>query len=267
MKHYCERNNIYKFLSLLLFNDVKSIVCPSSVLITTKRITVLHQFFSKISFPLMIRLDYSTYPNKKFLGGVEVQSINDLIEINNFIIENKCFTLIQSYISRFENDFNMGLLLSSNDYVIVEYLGSGFDAGDLRLGKITPHEIKQISLLKNNTQSIKVCTKTEYQISRELRIAQIKKLLAYQNFVTSKKILAENIEKLDTSNVDYKVDYNPPMDYQKISQIIEKKIITFSHSLKRIVIHLPDSNAYVASLSVNRNKLLLWDIYGKWYIR
>jgi hypothetical protein len=268
IQEYCITQKLFKSLSLSIFNYNNTINCPTSILITTKNKQIVSDFCMKFQFPLLIRIDYAALPEKKFLGGIEINSLESLLEVNEYIISNKCFTLLQSNFSRFNNDLNIGVLyIRNNKNVVIEYLGKGFDASDLRLGKINPHEIKNYNLDSYHINQIYLCSRKEYQESRIARIQNIKKLASYQKHVNNYRTLLSNIESIGFSDNIFRKITLPPKEYKATNKFIEKKIIRFIHAFAYLQNKLPHSNSYVASLSINNNKLLLWDIYGQWYKR
>jgi hypothetical protein len=213
-------------------------------------------------------MDYENFPNtnNKFIGGIPIYELDTLKKICRFLFNNKYIPVLQPYSNRFKNEYNMNCSLSNdNDELYIELAGKGFDAGDLRLGMTESHEKIVFDYKLWKILSREIISSQEYISSRKKRESYIARMETYIKYANNKNELLNDISTLEEEKVDWELN----KEYIPISKKAIEEIALLSYLIrKKILPLLPFSKDYVASISILENrKMVLWDIYGKWYYR
>lgn len=262
--------NLLKSYSLLIASE-SGIKIPPTFLIVSDTPEFNQSFLKNWKLPIVVRVDYEKYPDSKFLGGIPLYSYSTCNKISTYILHNNCYPIFHPNIDRFQDVYSLGILLSpGSDEIIVEILGKGFDASDLRLGQFSPHEVISINIKDFKINFRKLITQNEYIDQRKLRSKKISKLHSYIKMVNKSFKLSVNIDQyigitISKEEIDCIIPniYNPLPD-NLIQSIMEIAMIINLKVLPR----LPSSKYFIASFSsVPNYGLILWDIYGSWYIR
>ena len=269
LKDLLTSQRLYKSLSLLLA-DRAGINIPASLLLLAARPDVIASFISEWGYPLMIRVDYRSRPSAKPLGGIPLYQLDTMNRVCERIFAGGCLPLFQNDLDRFKDVYSSGVLLSNeNDTAEVEAVGSGFDAGDLRLGKIIPHETISLDLTRGTAERRRVISDEVYARERSVRASLVKKLTSYISFANQSAMLLSDLNNLDLSSYSVDLEIQIPLHYERMPTELLSELLQIARTVKTIVLRdLPQSNIYVASLSyLTGVGWLLWDVYGDWYRR
>jgi hypothetical protein len=259
-------NNYYKSYSLLLAHTNNITILDTLILASSDSIDVLENYLNCFPNPIMLRMDYASLQGSKFIGGIPVNTVSALRKLCLFLFDNGYIPVLQTYTNRFENQYSFGCLITNkDDEIIIEFVGKGFDAGDLRLNLTNPHQ--KISYDYTNwkilSNEIKYDEYLNAKAERELYIGKMESYFKYVN-TDNKLLLGKDLDLLKGENSKKLNDKYIPVTKNEIdeaaflSYIIKTKVIPF----------LPFSQDYIASFSILENKeCVLWDIYGKWYQR
>lgn len=269
--HFLKSKNLLKTLSLYLAFKA-GIKIPSTLLIIGNEFNSLEDFGYRWNWPLMIRMDFEKLPRKKTLGGIPVKSLLIAKSICGFLQEQRCLPLFHPHLDRFKDIYSCGVLMTmESSEVVIEVVGKGFDAGDLRLGKITPHETISVNLLDNRKQSVSLVNSNLYNDQRAQRIDRIDAFMKYIEYANNYGKLISSLESdlLNRSNRNLNIGKKIPKSYLKLPDDQLKKLRNICSILHSHVLpELPYSNSFVASFSLIPSKgWVLWDIYGGWYSR
>ena len=267
---FLREERLLKTLSILVSGH-NLINVPPTLLLLEKCDTVLSDVISRWGVPLMIRLDYKTLPKNKPLGGIALGSRKSIVKVCDFLFKEECYPVLHPNIERFDDEYSVGISIKPYDYeCLIEVVGSGFDASDLRLGASTPHETIKLDSLGKSLIKKSVVSRKEYSKTRKDRIDKIIKLSNYTEYVSREGRLLSSLSRFcskvsDISEYEMKV----PKGYRILPEeylIQLKKII--GNIQRKVMDRLPLSSECVASLSYIRKKgWILWDIYSKWYSR
>jgi hypothetical protein len=270
LKELFINKKLYKSLSLLCAAELDVMILPTMVIFDYSDPLVC-DIAKDWGLPLMIRMDYSFFPEKKTLGGVPLYSIEKIRKVSSFLFKENCVPILHPNIERNEDIYSVGVLLRKNDDVVLfEIVGQGFDASDLRLGAFSPHETFRYDLLSDNVTERYIVSPADYEKQRK---EKCKKVLAYKNYVDyvneSGTLLSSISEFIPSNYLKYfDVDILPEQ-YRPIPKSLIKSLIPIVFSIKyEMASALPYSEYYVVSLSYTYNYgWLLWDVYGEWYKR
>jgi hypothetical protein len=262
------RNNLFKSYSLLLALKNKIPVSDTTVLTSTNSVDMLEDYWNNFDKPVMLRMDYEKFPNEnnKFIGGIPVYELSTLKEICKFLFRYKYIPVLQPYSNRFKNEYNMNCSFSNdNNELYIELAGKGFDAGDLRLGKIESHEKIVFDYNLWKILSRKIISSQEYIYTKRRRESYIAKMETYIKYANNNDELLNDISTLEENKNSCEVN----KEYIPVSKNLIEEVALLSYIIrKKILPLLPFSKDYVASISILENrKIVLWDIYGNWYYR
>jgi hypothetical protein len=259
-------NNYYKSYSLFLAHANSISILDTLILASIDSIDVLENYMNHFSNQIMIRMDYASLNGSKFIGGIPVNTLIALKKICLFLFDNGYIPVLQAYTNRFENLYSFGCLIKNmDDELIIEFVGKGFDAGDLRLNLTNPHQKIRYDCTNWKIVSNEII-QDEYVKAKEKRESYIGKMETYIKYVNSesKLLISKDLDLLEGENrKTLNKEYIPAtkceiQEAAFLSYIIKTKIIPL----------LPFSQDYIASFSILENKkCVLWDIYGKWYQR
>jgi hypothetical protein len=264
-KDFLFYNSYYKSYSLYLayINDIS--ILDTLILTSPDSIEVLEEYINCFPYPMMLRMDYANLANSKYIGGIPIYSLSTLKKICLFLFENGYIPVLQPYANRFENlySFSCSLSKKDNEEFNIEFVGKGFDAGDLRLGLITPHEEIEYDCTNWKILSRKIRF-DEYLNSKLKRELYMGKMETYIKYVNSENKLLKDINILkEENNKKLNDEYIPATKW-----VIEEAAFLLYIIKLKIIPALPPSQDYVVSFSMLEDKkYVLWDIYGTWYIR
>ncbi|MEM1989000.1 MAG: hypothetical protein QXS41_04140 [Candidatus Woesearchaeota archaeon] len=263
-------NKFYKILSLAAALKTK-LQIPSTVLLLKENKKNLEEICNFLNLPLMVRVEYKSFPNKKVLGGIPLFSKEIVKKVSSFLLENGYFPIFHPNIERLEDQYSAGILIEpKNKIILVEIVGKGFDASDLRLGQTSPHEqfiIDPIFYFKIKDR--KIISSEVYIQERKKRLIKLKKLVAYVEYVNKEGRLLDSLNDLEKFVDNKHSSYCIPEKYELLPNTIQRELLSISKTLYEWTINLlPPSKSFVASLSyINNIGWILWDIYGEWYYR
>ena len=268
-RDFLSSNKFYKMLSLVeAYRD--NIKVPPTLLIVEQNNEAIQQIVDFWKLPLMLRIEYKTRGDRKFLGGIPIFKENSIYELISFLRSKGYYTILHPNINRFEDIYSVGILLEQKkSYVYIEVVGEGFDASDLRLGQTIPHEYLKINMLDFSVEERHIIPQELYYKERQKRIEKIKKLLSYIEFVNKNNKLLYSLEDL-LSDIEIQeppvvipTTYNP-LPRWLINSLVEICSNLYFNTIKR----LPRSETFAASLTnTKKDGWILWDIYGGWYAR
>lgn len=269
-RHLLRDRGLFKMLSIVLCSQY-GLSVPNTALLLDRR---KQQFFASIgnwSRPHIYRVEYTTRPDSKVLGGVPIQNQKIASQLTSSLFKSGYYPLVHSYLDRFQNSYSAGVLLSSDSSdAFFEIVGPGFDAGDLRLGLSNPHEVFSVNLRTSVIHEDWTIPQEQYVRSRQARCDRIARLSAYFKYVNSHAILLPELPKASVRAMSSSLgDLLPPKSYEPIPKTMMNRLIHIAESVRRTIIpQLPSSKSYAVSLSyVKPNAWIIWDIYGEWYER
>lgn len=261
---------LYKSLSLLLACNAGINIPPSLLLLAVER-TPIAEFAGEWGYPLMIRMDYRSRSKAKPLGGVPLYSLETMQRVSEDLIGRGCVPLFHPHLDRFKDIFSCGVLLADRAREAdVEIVGRGFDAGDLRLGKVIPHETLRLNLATGSVEHRTIIAEEVYRRERVARAMVVRKLRAYTNFVNQSARLLADLSQFDveSGHVDDS-ELMIPSRYEAMPSNLFDELLGIVQVVSSDVLRsLPHSKVYVASLSyLPVEGWVLWDVYGTWYQR
>jgi len=263
-------DQLYKSLSLVLACNAGVKVPPSLLLLVVRR-NLIAKFANEFGYPLMIRVDYRSRPKAKPFGGVPLYTLDTMQRVSEDLIGQGCLPIFHPHLDRFKDVFSCGVLFTDQDHKAdVEIVGTGFDAGDLRLGKAIPHETVQLNLATGSIERRTIIADDVYQRERSARTKAIHRLKAYSDFVNHSAKLLADLGRFDLEFVDTDVSERMiPEHYETMPSPLLKELLGIVRVVKSDVLgSLPHSKVYVASLSyLPIEGWVLWDVYGDWYLR
>ncbi|MEM1535390.1 MAG: hypothetical protein QXO56_02655 [Candidatus Pacearchaeota archaeon] len=263
-------NKFYKILSLAAALKTK-LQIPSTVLLLKENKKNLEEICNFLNLPLMVRVEYKSFPNKKVLGGIPLFSKEIVKKVSSFLLENGYFPIFHPNIERLEDQYSAGILIEpKNKIILVEIVGKGFDASDLRLGQASPHEqfiIDPIFYFKIKDRQ--VISSKVYTQERKRRLIKLNKLDMYVKYANREGKLLASLDDLEEFAGSRHRSYHIPRKYEPLPTAIQRELLNISKILYEWTINLvPPSKSFVASLSYISNiGWILWDIYGGWYHR
>jgi hypothetical protein len=268
-KTYVLPQGLYKTLSLVEASKA-GIMIPKTLLVIDPDIESIRHFTSTWLMPIL-RVDYVSRPRNKLLGGIPITSMDSLKDILLFLNNKGYYLLLHPYIDRFQNIYSAGVLLERGSAIShVEIVGTGFDAGDLRLGLSAPHEMFEIDLYSNDKQNAQIISPQDYVESRRKRLERRALLRAYTRYVNSSKKLCSDLGEFNGLEGHIPEDsIFVPETYTPLTYEATQNLKHASRAiLENVIEKLPPSKAYAASFSFfKQDGWLLWDIYGQWYER
>lgn len=259
--------HLLKTLSLVLA-DLADVKVPAFLLLLGKRLDLIKSFADRWGYPLMVRMDYRRSPPRKPLGGIPLRNFEAVVQVCEYLFAAGCFPLFHPHIDRFKDLASAGILLRVNATDSdIEIVGKGFDAGDLRLGKASPHETLTIDLMHGTVKRRTVIAQSTYEQERRARAETTRKLQAYTEFANKSGRLLADLTQFEAkpSEIRPNIPYRyTPMPRKQVDELIGLARVLES----KVISRLPRSTVYVASFSrVQDKSWVLWDVYGDWYKR
>lgn len=244
---------------------------PPSLLLLDSDMGAIDAFVTDWSLPVMVRMDYSTLPRRKTLGGIPLYGLEAIKRISAFLFDQSCLPLFHPELARLENEFSVGILVSKNAKTAkLDIVGKGFDAGDLRLGWANPHQSFDVDLLNDNLTPLGRISDKDYRVERIQRLERRARLSRYADFANENGKLLHTLDGLKVTESEItKHEAAIPEAYGAIPLFHLKELAKIAGILSfEVVGQLPPSKEFVGSLSYLRGHgWLLWDIYGEWYKR
>lgn len=265
-----QEKGLFKTLSLVLAARA-SVDVPPTLLMLVKRMDIVTRFTEDWGLPLMIRMDFSSLPDRKTLGGIPLYALRTIDLVSEFLLAQGCYPLFHPHLDRFDDIYSAGVIMERSNYTIrVEVVGKGFDASDLRLGRSTPHESLEFDLLENSVISRNIISNSVYSSEKAARERRIQQYIRYTNYANKTGRLLWSLEDVDDYLLPHRVGrIQLPDEYSPLSDSLLRSLVEAVWSLRtRVVSHLPPSESFVASFSLLPNRgWILWDVYGSWYKR
>lgn len=262
---------LLKTLTLLLANQA-GLKVPPTLLMLEPNSAALERFGEEHEWPLMVRMDFTKLPRPKTLGGIPIRSLLIAEHINRFLFEHNCYPLYHPHLDRFKDVYSCGIQISAHSKeLIIEVVGKGFDAGDLRLGKTTPQESIRASVSGGGFSRVSTVSPEIYSRQRKDRLRRMAQFQSYINYANNHGKLHHELERFSRDNPKSArgisrliPDTYVPIPDKDVKKLCEQALLIRSMVLPK----LPFSKDYVASFSLlPRKKWILWDIYGSWYNR
>jgi len=264
------KEGLFKTLSLLLASRTR-IKIPATLLMLEWNLVALKKIIAGWRKPVMVRVDYRTLPAKKPLGGIPVYSQQKITKVCNFLYEKGCLPLLHPHIDRFSDEYSAGVIIRRDESdCLVEIVGKGFDASDLRLGASSSHESMRAEIVSGSIVGRSEISQRAYARDRERRIVKAASLKRYTEYVNEEGRLLASLERFRKQGHDtggWKTCI--PLRYTKIPKSCLRELMEIVFVLYTEVVRgLPYAAEYVASLShVEEKGWILWDVYASWYNR
>ena len=261
---------LFKTLSLVLAAR-NSIPVPQTLLMVASRPDVVKQIVDEWHLPVMIRMDYSSLPASKPLGGIPLRSVQAISAVANFLFQEGYFPLLHPHLDRFEDVYSVNMMVNRTDFkVLLEVVGRGFDASDLRLGAASPHESLTYDLVEDAVVGRRLISDSSYcreRVQRAERATRYKKYVEYAN-QTYRLLSSLKDLKVDDSRCEQEMLLIPD-SYSPLHKSHLRSLAEIAWQLRTGVVGiLPPSESFVGSMSFLPEKgWVLWDIYGQWYRR
>lgn len=190
-----KHRSLFKTLSLVLSHRA-GVPTPPLLLLCWPKLQLIREAGERWGWPLMVRMDFETLPSPKFIGGIQVFTVESAVHVSNYLFSHKCFPLFHPHIDRFWNQYSVGILFDPSNPSVVhaEIVGEGFDAGDLRLGAAIPHEMAQIDLEAQMVKPLSRIDKDSYTRECAARRLRIEALRRYITFVNAEGRLSSDLD-------------------------------------------------------------------------
>jgi hypothetical protein len=265
---FLRNRRLFKTLSLHEAR-AEDVPVPPTLLLVEPNLDILRRFAEGHEGTVMVRMDYSELTGPKPLGGIALFTHAARSRVSAYLFARNFSPLFHPNIDRFLDRYSVGLLLSTRSTEgMVEVVGPGFDASDLRLGTSVPHESISVDLAAAAVLKRSVISESGYALERSARIRTAKRFRAYTKFanktgrlLSSLDLLAHTAQSVEEPHI--------PLSYSPMPNTILSKLLDIGMRIRwRVINRLPESEELVASLSfVPKRGWLLWDIYGSWYRR
>ena len=263
------KQGLYKFLSLLeaARSGVKT---PPTLLLLEWNEKAVKSVIDSWSLPLMIRLDYTVLPKNKNLGGIPLHTYQSVRSVCKSLISQNCYPMLHPHLDRFNNKYSVGILMAPGKAdSLIEVVGEGFDASDIRLGSSLFHEIIKVDILRDLILESMSISKDDYRKERTFRITKINKLKQYIDYANTNGTLLPSLDVFKLSEKMPKGEISIPSEYNPIPKTYLSDLTRIAFTIwDKVLSTLPQSKEFVASLSfLEKTGWILWDIYGHWYAR
>jgi hypothetical protein len=260
----------FKALSLLLAAK-SGVNAPSFLLLVDMNKKALQQISNTWHLPIMVRMDYSSLPQRKCLGGIPLHSVDTMAKVSEFLFGIDCYPLFHPYLDRFADLYSVGVLIDRGSASVqLEVVGAGFDASDLRLGAATPHEHITIDSDAPLRCHRTIIDTDLYEKERSQRVEKCRRLLGYIEYANQTGKLVHSLKRVRPKPLVSTLETVAiPETYQPLDpELIHSLLRAISILQSDVLPILPISDSFVASFSyVLKTGWVLWDIYGHWYHR
>lgn len=262
--------SLYKALSLFLGDTAGLNVLPTLVLIE-KNAKAAGDFLAENGSPVMMRYDYTRLPRKKYLGGIPLRGKRIIGKVCRFFHNERLFPMLHRNVDRSRNRYNVGALVrEGEDEVLIEVVGKGFDASDLRHGRSIPHETFCYDLSRGRISQHETIRQDSYDRAVPKRLNYLDSLLRYFDIINeSGEVMAKgDIESLDpgpvrANRLDIPDSYEPLPPDDRAALLRGIRV-----ACDGVLPFLPRSSNYTLSFSlIDDCGWVFWDIYGAWYAR
>jgi hypothetical protein len=263
-------HGVFKTLSLLEATRA-GLSIPPSVLLLDRSYAFIGDVASRWSLPMMIRMDYRSFPKVKPLGGIPIYSLAAVESVSEFLFSEQLYPLLHPHIDRFTDIFSVGILLTrTSSEVQIEIVGRGFDASDLRLGTAIPHESFAYDIHDDSISKRRQISSEQYQRERAERAKRIVQFQRYVDFANHEGRLLPSVEQFSASSDEIaNAAKTIPEHFMPLGRREIRTLAGLALKLQLDVLpKLPHSESFVASFSlVPERGWVLWDVYGHWYKR
>ncbi len=245
---------LYKTLSLHKAAVAGVPVLPS-LLLVERNDDIIRERIEIWGLPVMLRMDYSSLPKRKPLGGLPLYTVNSVFGSSKFLWKKRLYPLLQRNVMRISDIYSVGVLLeNTSDVATIEVVGPGFDASDLRLGSAAPQEYLQTDLRRSRTLEHQVIEQETYKIERTRRLEKIQKFELYVEYVNERHKLLSSLDSFSQSSLKKSLSKVVPKKYSTIPKASLQSLLEYCRVLQKCVVrNLPVSTSYVASFSLVRD--------------
>ncbi len=258
------------FKTLSLYHAMKAgIPVLRTALLVERNAPAMSSLVKTLGLPLMVRMDYASLPRRKPLGGIPLHSMSAIVGVAEFLWSHQLYPLLQDHVDRLSDIYSAGASFESDtDAVVIELVGPGFDASDLRLGSYVPLEFLSVDLRNGRVVERRTIDAEAYREERRRRILKIGQLRAYTRFVNKHHSLSPSLEAY-AGGMERSGEDAVPLEYSPLSVNDLANLVVHLRKLREGVLgEMPRSIRSVASLSLVRNRgWVFWDLYGSWYRR
>jgi hypothetical protein len=261
------QHRVYKTLSILAAGSA-GIPTPPFLLLLGEDPEALTYFAKQWAMPLMIRIDYRRLPRSKPIGGISIDKMETMMRVCRSLLAEDCYPLLHPNIDRMSDVYSCGAIMSAASLdAELEFVGRGFDAGDLRRGTAIPHERMRFNLSTGSISEHSVIAPDEYEREKHRRARYATALDRYTSEVNKSGHLKSAINVASSGAYKSGALERIPTNYERVPKLALKSLLPLIDGIRlRVLSTLPPSAAYVASFSFLPNKTwVLWDIYGHWY--
>ena len=231
-----------------------------------------------LSNPVQVRVDYKHYNECKPMGGVTIYNLKIVPLLIKRLLNRGFYPIFtpdpKGTLSRYKNLYSFNVLVSNNN-IVIEAVGPGFDLSDLKRGDIIPHET--IIIDKKTKQVLKrnYAKKETYLKSLEIRKIKLKYLLLYEKFANMYGLMLERLDRYKCllDQLEEEKHLTLPSRFQESYSPIPEKLLKMILGRLDIMeefinnIEIPTTNVIFSYSYSKESGLVLWDVYGEWYIR
>jgi hypothetical protein len=263
------RKKLFKLLSLFEANRC-SVQVPSTWIMLACELPAIERVFQKLGSPVMLRMDFAQLPARKPLGGIPLFTPLAAYEASAALTRLGLCPFFHPHLDRADDLYSVGVVLKQGrDDVLVEVVGQGFDAGDLRLGMTKPHEQIRLNLASDEVTERAIIAADDYAQSRAERLRRIAAFEAYIADVNTNFTFHSNLDAYLASNLPAPRNARVSEKFRPLGRAEIKSVARLSWNILNCVLpKLPHSEEFVASFSLVPNRgWLLWDVFGRWYHR
>lgn len=265
-----ESRRLFKTMSLCLAERA-GIVTPPLLLVVSDSTATIGRFAQQWGDILMLRIDYSSLPRSKPLGGIPIRSIPTMCKLHKVLRVMGCYSLWHTPLNRLSDLYSVGVSLTTSNFnAEIEVVGPGFDAGDLRLGLATPHETLTIDMLTNSCMRTQQISSEAYTLARQQRMLTRRRIRGYTSCANEHGRLITSLSQVSAESLpDPEGADVIPSSYRPMRPEVLNELLPLIWRLRTgVITDLPFSNTYVGSLSfVPPTGWVLWDVFGSWYAR
>jgi len=192
---------LYKIYSLLLIQKAGMRTAPTFVILD-KKPNNLKKILSQWEFPLLLRFDFASARNSDLvIGGALIQTPQAVERIAIDILQRGFTPFFCVSPDRHNNLYSASVVMArhSNE-IMIELVGEGFDAGDLKRGVISPHETLSYDTASDEISGKRIIQEADYQTSRLERTRRVAQISAYSDFVNKEGHTLANFDNLTSSD-------------------------------------------------------------------
>ena len=220
---------------------------------------------------VMIRSDKKPETDFQIRGGyiIRFEQLSD--EIKRLFRLGRIVMLLEPA-SRYADLYSINVLLSDNEQqALIEIVGPGFDATDLKRGEVSPHEVIYLEVkdkrVSNRVLSRKIIDNESYKSSVSIRLAKIGKEVSSESCSITDRIMTradyENIAKQYLSTSGYNLLLNSAKEYIPLPDGYLLQFIKYIKNLPWQLCSFGKEQNYIISCSIlgqSKPRMIFWDI-------